>query len=511
MNVYIIKKIGLACMEGCTHLPNYKKYKKKLSKFINQEHENYCFLCRSDFQVHKCLDCGYTVCFDDIQTHTFHKKNLELKQKYISDDENENKMLDIQQTGEIKNNTPVLQTECEKTEIVKGFLTNNFEFVNKSSKVINEPEMEEIENEYDKKRMRISSENTEIYPQNNNLPENCNNLFFNINFNCIYCSECKKYLNFNKVIEMTQQKLFHIKNQKNFTKMAVYYIKGIINLGHTCYMNTIFQIFLNSKILKKRFCDTSHERVTCPNETCIICAMKNMYIDCYSALLPILTNDFLYAFFVNMKGKYKSEQFDAYEFFLDLCQILHEQFNNQSEDCNCLIHEIFEGSTISTLKCLNCDFTSTKLEKFNSLSLGTKNSVQNSFDFYFRDEEIPAQIFCQNCQKQETTKKKIELEKKPQILVLQLKRYLNNENILSKDTSIVEINRILNVHTATSQKKFYRLFGAICHTGKLNSGHYFSFVMRNNQWIKFDDEKVEICNFKDLSDSFPYIFFYQLE
>lgn len=54
----------------------------------------------------------------------------------------------------------------------------------------------------------------------------------------------------------------------------------------------------------------------------------------------------------------------------------------------------------------------------------------------------------------------------------------------------------------------YELFAVVNHEGQLNTGHYTNFARSQNEWYRFDDEKVTHTTLRECLQSIPYMCFY---
>lgn len=489
-------------MEGCVHLESYRKYKKKIQRSLIQKCKYACNVCGLNFHVHECLDCNSLFCFNDLKTHFCEsisdKQDIREKKYSIP-------TFDVLKT----NKYDPFEMESHKSEIVHGFLTNNFDFVNKntvkSETSLVSQEASSIGQSFRKKNSGVKDIVETSTSSSGISGKKCDGLFFNTQLRAVYCFKCKKYLKFSKLSEQVLQRKYVVKNQKNYARMQFSYIKGLQNMGNSCYINAILQIFLNLAMIKKRFFDGSHEKISCKEKMCLICSIKGIFIDSFSTTSSLIPNEFLYSFFSKMKSKYNAEQFDSHEFFLDLCQTIHEESNEPEETCTCITHSIFNGRTRSTLTCSKCQQKSVTEEQFNSLSIYPIKNVNVSFLSYFKEETFE-NFHCKNCDSTESAIKSLQISKFPETLCVHLKRYKSTGSSISKNTENIELTEILD-----AGNKFYKLFGVICHYGELKSGHYISYIQRDNQWLKFDDETVTISKFSEIPQDVSYILFYKLE
>jgi ubiquitin C-terminal hydrolase len=57
----------------------------------------------------------------------------------------------------------------------------------------------------------------------------------------------------------------------------------------------------------------------------------------------------------------------------------------------------------------------------------------------------------------------------------------------------------------------YELYSVTNHVGSVSGGHYTSYVLNNNEWVEYDDERVTILqNLQHLVSEQAYLLFYRL-
>ena len=55
---------------------------------------------------------------------------------------------------------------------------------------------------------------------------------------------------------------------------------------------------------------------------------------------------------------------------------------------------------------------------------------------------------------------------------------------------------------------WYDLSAVVVHLGKINAGHYVCYCRRNDQWFKFDDNKVTLASEAQVLQAEAYMLFY---
>ena len=285
-------------------------------------------------------------------------------------------------------------------------------------------------------------------------------------------------------------------------------ILGIMNLGNTCYMNSVMQCLNSLKYLVTYFERNDHLRDIYPESKYkgilvkeISAAFNNMNSHNSPISLVSLKNLIgnLYPPFIGF------EQEDAHEFLIKLLELMYEDLgiinmstlqdttndkpNEQKDKVVPKIMEILQGIHKITILCKSCHYTSSSFEPFNILSLfpsTTKNSkVEELIKYAYKDNCID--YTCPICGKQDSVLQKYEIVKLPKILILHLKRFDVNSNGISKNQQYVDFP--LEKLKIGENELFFNLKGITNHYGTLNAGHYIGFCKSRNdeEWYKCDD------------------------
>ena len=177
----------------------------------------------------------------------------------------------------------------------------------------------------------------------------------------------------------------------------------------------------------------------------------------------------------------------------------------------------------------------TKLSKLNSklnmnnekIALYSGNEI-NLYDCLnlFNSEEIleeDNEWYCNICKKHRDVNKKMDIFKCPYYLIIQLKRFKqdNDEgssifNIFnsSKNTTLIDfpINNLdlsKYVLSKSNNNVKYNLIGVINHYGGSSFGHYTAYCLNDNQWYEYNDESVSIIRENNVVSSAAYVLFYK--
>ena len=292
-------------------------------------------------------------------------------------------------------------------------------------------------------------------------------------------------------------------------------IIGLLNLGNTCYVNSVLQCFLYDPLFQKILIENKN-------------VINNLLFDIISnidltennekLIVPYNLSKFL-DYFISKKSWFiKFQQNDSHDFltnFLDLlCNPQNLKLSGNDPDIlwNIFLKnndspftDIYHGQTKTSIKCCNCNSVSVKYEEFNTINLSINgiNNLTELFINYLRKEiqDDPKNLYyCETCKCQHVSEKKIAIYRLPPRLILVLKKYSKKNNIL--------INNFLIKEQISSEIKKYKLSGIVNHSGNLHDGHYTSNVLINNNWYYFNDHVISLQNTMKFNNQDAYILFF---
>ncbi|KAG2270226.1 hypothetical protein Bca52824_064781 [Brassica carinata] len=124
--------------------------------------------------------------------------------------------------------------------------------------------------------------------------------------------------------------------------------------------------------------------------------------------------------------------------------------------------------------------------------------------------------YCPGCKEHRQAKKKLDLWKLPEILVVHLKRFTYSRFLKNKIDTLVnfpihDLDLSKYVMNKDGQSCLYELYAVSNHYGGMGGGHYTACakLMDENKWYDFDDSRVSPVDESEIKTSAAYVLFYQ--
>ncbi|KAF8151031.1 hypothetical protein B0H34DRAFT_731104 [Crassisporium funariophilum] len=322
--------------------------------------------------------------------------------------------------------------------------------------------------------------------------------------------------------------------------------RGLINLGQTCFMNVVLQCLVHNPLLRNYFLSDKHNCRQCKLENCTSCEMDKLFTEIYSDdAIPYGPNTFLATTWKASAELSGYAQQDAHEFFISALNQIHSTsrgFTNVS--CNCIVHSTFAGQLQSDVKCERCANVTSTVDPMLDISLELKGkggevaSAENTLGACLRrftqPEKLgPKEYSCGKCGKAaHEASKRLSILKLPPVLSFQFKRFehkTNDKSSARKIDAAIRFPASLNMapFTTLGMKETekensgsavsypgpeamyeYDLFAVINHEGQINNGHYTNFARFQDEWYRFDDDKVTHSGLGACLNSAAYMCFY---
>lgn len=174
----------------------------------------------------------------------------------------------------------------------------------------------------------------------------------------------------------------------------------------------------------------------------------------------------------------------------------------------------------SSVKCSVCDYESIIYEPTTCIQVDVQDTLDQSFKKYMEPEILDgdAKYNCPICKEKQVAAKSAKLWRLPKIMFVQLKRFVQQNNKISKNNTAIKIPMEFDVEEYLDKlddrhiQTKYKLVGFSNHMGDLGGGHYTADaidIVDNKQWYHFDDSRVAKYNGDQINTSNAYVLMYE--
>ena len=147
----------------------------------------------------------------------------------------------------------------------------------------------------------------------------------------------------------------------------------------------------------------------------------------------------------------------------------------------------------------------------DALDLFGKNNVLQDDDMWY----------CSKCQKHQVAKQNLQIYKAPRYLIVQLKRfnvkksYDGNTNFSGEKNNtfvnypVKDLDLTKYIVGPDKSNSKYDLYGVIQHFGSLNGGHYTAMCKNQDNWVDYNDSRIDFVKGNNPISQNAYILFYR--
>ena len=337
-------------------------------------------------------------------------------------------------------------------------------------------------------------------------------------------------------------------NQKTHShEKVIIPVPKLMNMGNTCYLNAVLQMFFNIPELTdffsksytksgKKFADSYKDLI----EGVIICTNNHEHNG--KRIVPLSFKKMLNEYITSFRG---TTQQDSSECLIYMIEYLYKEIGqksnltldgeynttyellqkkalktwiNEFKDHYSPLLNLLYGTQISIIKCLGCHKKFPKFDVISIISIeipqnskDTTTELKNCLENYF-GPEIIKDWTCEKC-KHKGGEKRLWLWKKPKYLIFHIKRFNNNGTKINTNINFPIINLDTTPYIFPDNKntetKFYNLCNVIYHYGRAYGGHYTGASKKENNWYICNDDSIEIATkTSEIVNQHSYILMY---
>ena len=269
-------------------------------------------------------------------------------------------------------------------------------------------------------------------------------------------------------------------------------LRGLTNLGNTCFMSCVLQILLHCPPVARFFLGDRHNRFECmarsrererhradvdtldgatTRHVCLACEMDLLFSHCFSGTSSAFSpNSFLHTMWCSSDRFAGYDQQDAHEFFIAALAAIHVGLSSLQPDKGMApqlgehaakraklaasgsadLQKIFQGAMRSDVICSRCGGKSTKYEDFSDISVDLsseppsaesagpatrhgKPTLDGCLRSFTRAEQLGSaeRCWCAKCGALQDSAKQLSIHRLPHVLCVHLKRFKHSDYRLS--------------------------------------------------------------------------------
>ncbi|KAF9311822.1 hypothetical protein BG003_006928 [Podila horticola] len=257
---------------------------------------------------------------------------------------------------------------------------------------------------------------------------------------------------------------------------------GMKNLGATCYANSLLQVWFHDPEFRKSIYSCEFE----PSGDKSMNALYQLQL-LFSFLDRGIRDIYNPLALVNSLKLDISMQQDAQEFCnLFMARIDSQLQRQKGEKLQNFIKNRFQGRYSYNTTCKNCKNTSVRDCNFFELMLNIKDhcTLMDCFDEFVEAEELSGndKYSCSRCNSLQDAVREIKIEQMPEVLNIQLMRFIYDNVTWTKKKSkdMIRFPELIDFASLLRSKEpiLYELTAALVHSGpSAHSGHFLAHVL----------------------------------
>lgn len=320
---------------------------------------------------------------------------------------------------------------------------------------------------------------------------------------------------------------------------------GIINIGNTCYLNSVIQCLTHLFIFNNENVEFLSEVSKVDNK--LIHEWLILQNDLITKKQAVNPNNFIKEFMNTIQNhNYYFDSFDqndVSEFIVILLESFHEAIKTRKrmtiegtpetdfdelaidsmkswiaffKDSYSYVIKKTYSQLISKVSCPNCNYITYNHDPIQIITLPVNTETKNIYECL--DSFIKVNILdtdntwkCDKCNQYVNAKEQKMLWNASDILIIQLKLYTNFLNKINNRIKYPDILDIKDYNiNYNNSSNCYKLYGICCQSGTLNYGHYYSICYNkyDHEWRKYNDSDVRRISLNEALNEMPYCLFY---
>lgn len=331
-------------------------------------------------------------------------------------------------------------------------------------------------------------------------------------------------------------------------------MKGLYNIGNTCYMNSAIQCLSHIPELRNYFLTGSHTNTLKKNSKGFDLTNEwqiLLYKLCQNKTTSIINPiDFVRSFLVTCQrnkivfnGFNQNDVEDFLNQFLDFIHnsistnirtningtinTLEDQlavnaaksWNSYFKSCYSHIINIMYSQLLCTITCPSCNHTCVNYEPLMTMSLSIPSimigrdtiTLYDLFDSYTAEEVLDTdnQWKCESCKKSVNCKKKLTFWDLSQVIIVVIKKYTMTHKLCINIDYPMTLD--LNKYCINYRERnlTYDLIGSCIHSGGLGGGHYYAICKKYGEWYRYNDDTVTKLNPSKVQNDDAYCLIYR--